>query len=49
MRSADEELELIGKHHSVFVTAEYKQSAEYEKFWEELRAGHYQAGQFCSH
>ena len=43
-----QEAELIGKHHSVFVTEEYKRSVEYREFWEELRAGHYQAGQFCS-
>ena len=43
-----EDDELAGKHHSVFVTEEYKQSIEYQEFWEELRAGHYQAGQFFS-
>jgi PAS domain S-box-containing protein len=42
-----QDVELIGKHHSVFVTEEYKQSIEYREFWEELRAGHYQAGQFA--
>ncbi len=39
-------VEVIGKHHSSFVSEEYKHSAEYEKFWNELRAGHYQAGLF---
>jgi PAS domain S-box-containing protein len=42
-----QEIELAGKHHSLFVTEEYKQSDEYKKFWQELRAGHYQAGLFC--
>jgi PAS domain S-box-containing protein len=41
-----QEFELAGKHHSVFVTEEYTQSAEYKKFWQELRAGRYQAGLF---
>jgi two-component system, sensor histidine kinase and response regulator len=41
-----QDIELAGKHHSVFVTEEYKQSAEYKKFWQELRAGRYQAGLF---
>ena len=38
--------ELTGKHHSVFVSEETRRSAEYEEFWKELRAGHYQAGLF---
>ena len=42
-----QDIELAGKHHSVFVTEEYKQSEEYKKFWQELRAGRYQAGLFC--
>jgi two-component system, sensor histidine kinase and response regulator len=41
-----QDIELAGKHHSAFVTEEYKQSDEYRKFWQELRAGRYQAGQF---
>ena len=41
-----QDAELTDRHHSVFVTTEYKQSIEYRKFWEELRAGHYQAGLF---
>jgi PAS domain S-box-containing protein len=38
--------ELRGKHHSVFVSEETRRSAEYEEFWKELRAGHYQTGLF---
>jgi diguanylate cyclase (GGDEF)-like protein/PAS domain S-box-containing protein len=35
-----------GKDHSVFVTAEDKESGEYKEFWDGLRAGRYQAGLF---
>ncbi|MGC2404339.1 MAG: response regulator [Acidobacteriaceae bacterium] len=41
------DFELIGKHHSSFLSEEYKRSDEYQNFWRELRAGRYQAGQFC--
>ncbi len=41
-----QDAELTDRHHSVFLTKEYEQSIEYRKFWEELRAGHYQAGLF---
>jgi PAS domain S-box-containing protein len=37
---------LRGKHHSAFVCEETRRSAEYEEFWKELRAGHYQTGLF---
>ena len=39
-------VDVIGKHHSRFITEEYRRSAEYEEFWKELRAGHYQSGLF---
>jgi PAS domain S-box-containing protein len=39
-------VELRGKRHSVFVSEETRRSAEYEEFWKELRAGHYQTGLF---
>ena len=38
--------ELRGKHHSVFVSEEARRSTEYEEFWKELQAGHYQTGLF---
>ena len=38
--------EVKGKHHSLFVEASYSSSHEYRKFWEDLRAGTYQADQF---
>jgi two-component system sensor histidine kinase/response regulator len=40
------DVELTGKHHSIFVSDEYKGSLEYEEFWKKLRAGNYQAGLF---
>ena len=38
--------EIKGRHHSLFVAPSYAQSAEYRAFWEKLRAGHYDAGQY---
>jgi methyl-accepting chemotaxis protein len=38
--------EIAGKHHSMFVESSYRQSAEYQRFWERLRRGEYQAAQF---
>ena len=37
---------IIGKHHSIFIDPEYKSSAEYKKFWNELGKGNTQEGQF---
>ena len=39
-------VELTGKYHDILVSEESRQSAEYEEFWKELRAGHYQNGLF---
>ena len=39
--------EIVGKHHSIFVDAIYKSSNEYRQFWDNLRAGEFQAGEFC--
>lgn len=33
------EAEIAGKHHSMFVDAEYAKSPDYQKFWNDLRAG----------
>ena len=41
--SADE---AIGKHHSMFVAEQYKNSPEYKLFWEQLRAGQGHDGVF---
>lgn len=38
--------EIQGKHHSLFVEPSYRESAEYRKFWDELRAGIFQAAQY---
>jgi methyl-accepting chemotaxis protein len=38
--------EVIGKHHSLFVSEEYKNSAEYKTFWEKLRSGQGHDGVF---
>ncbi len=38
--------EVKGRHHSVFVDAEYRISSEYRTFWENLARGEFQAGQF---
>ncbi|OIN85867.1 MAG: chemotaxis protein [Alphaproteobacteria bacterium CG1_02_46_17] len=38
--------EIKGKHHSMFVEANYRNSSEYKKFWDDLRAGQFQAAQY---
>ncbi len=38
--------EIKGKHHSMFVDAAYRQSAEYKQFWEKLNRGEYDSGQY---
>jgi PAS domain S-box-containing protein len=38
--------QLIGKHHSIFVSYEYSKSDEYKKFWETLRSGKFFEGEF---
>lgn len=38
--------EIKGKHHSMFVERGYRDSDDYRKSWEALRAGQFQAGQF---
>ena len=38
--------QLIGKHHSIFVSYEYSKSDEYKKFWETLRGGKFFKGEF---
>ncbi len=38
--------EIKGKHHGIFCEEAYINSLEYQVFWDELRAGKYQAGQF---
>lgn len=38
--------QVIGRHHSMFVSAEERGSESYGKFWQSLAAGQYQAGEF---
>ena len=38
--------EIQGKHHSLFVEPDYKNSAEYKQFWAELARGKYQAAEY---
>jgi len=38
--------EIKGKHHSLFVDANYRQSREYAFFWEKLARGEFDAGQY---
>jgi len=42
----DDHKQLIGKHHSIFVSYEYSKSDEYKKFWETLRNGKFFEGEF---
>ena len=38
--------EIKGKHHSLFVDPTYARSNEYKKFWNDLRGGNSQSGEF---
>lgn len=38
--------EIVGKHHSLFVERTYADSVEYQSFWQKLRRGEYDAGQY---
>jgi len=38
--------EIRGRHHRMFVTPEYAESAEYRAFWAKLGRGEYDAGQY---
>ena len=38
--------EIKGKHHSIFVAPAARESAEYRAFWDNLRRGMFQAGEF---
>ncbi len=39
--------EIQGRHHRMFVDGAYAGSPEYRQFWQDLRAGTPQAGEFC--
>lgn len=38
--------QIIGRHHSMFVDADYAASVEYKAFWQQLRDGRPSAGEF---
>lgn len=38
--------EIRGKHHSIFVDQNYRNSSEYAQFWEALKRGQYQAAEY---
>ncbi len=38
--------EIRGQHHSMFAEPAYAQSSEYREFWEKLRRGEFDAGQY---
>jgi len=38
--------EIIGKHHSMFVEPTFKNSAEYQQFWEKLNRGEYESKEY---
>jgi methyl-accepting chemotaxis protein len=43
---SNDKSQVVGKHHSMFVSYEYSQSEEYKKFWENLRKGKFFDGIF---
>ncbi|MBB3204853.1 methyl-accepting chemotaxis protein [Rhodopirellula rubra] len=38
--------EIVGQHHSLFVDAQYKTSAEYQTFWRDLADGQFKAAEY---
>ncbi len=38
--------EIVGKHHEILIDKEYGRSREYKEFWNNLRNGQYQEGEF---
>lgn len=38
--------EIEGKHHSLFVNPEYRESEDYRRFWKELNEGKFQTAEF---
>ncbi|NQZ75009.1 MAG: PAS domain-containing methyl-accepting chemotaxis protein [Ekhidna sp.] len=41
-----DESEVLHRHHQIFIEHEYAQRKEYSKFWQDLKAGKTQSGQF---
>ncbi|MEE4014710.1 PAS domain-containing methyl-accepting chemotaxis protein [Roseibium sp. FZY0029] len=38
--------EIAGKHHSLFIDPKERETADYRRFWEDLRAGQFQSNEF---
>lgn len=38
--------EIVGKHHEMFCESDYTRSSEYKDFWEKLRHGEFDAGEY---
>ncbi len=38
--------EIKGRHHSMFVTPAYRESAQYRQFWEKLAGGEFDSGEY---
>jgi methyl-accepting chemotaxis protein len=38
--------EIVGRHHSLFVTPADRESSEYKEFWRRLRAGEFDSGEY---
>ncbi|SNY92099.1 methyl-accepting chemotaxis sensory transducer with Pas/Pac sensor [Cohaesibacter sp. ES.047] len=38
--------EIVGKNHSIFIDANFKNSQGYQAFWDKLRAGEFHSGEF---
>ncbi len=39
--------EVVGRHHAMFVTTEERESSAYADFWQRLRAGQFEAAEYC--
>ena len=42
-----EKSEIVGKHHKIFVRESERDHQDYQKFWENLRAGEFMLDEFC--
>ncbi len=40
------QVEIVGKHHSMFVDPEHRASGDYRAFWDQLNRGEFSAGKF---
>ncbi len=39
--------DIVGRHHSMFVSSDYRNSSEYRDFWPSLARGEFKQGEFC--